>query len=212
MTIIRSDNNIYLKPLLCFDDYIYKHSVAINRLWDDEVIDAILEHLSDDTDILDIGANIGLVTLGLIQKATQRSIRINKIHCFECDPTTFHLLSQNMTSLPIVQLYPFAVGQTRQLCTLQLNKYNRGCNYIDNTIDNTGQTFYSYPHHTVNQDEYALKATQPTVFIPSLPLDDILYQFKKRISVIKIDIEGFEFQALKGAEQLIKTHYPVIIV
>ena len=51
-----------------------------------------------------------------------------------------------------------------------------------------------------------------TTYLLSVPLDSILYQFKKRISVIKIDIEGFELHALRGAIKLIQMHRPVILV
>jgi hypothetical protein len=50
------------------------------------------------------------------------------------------------------------------------------------------------------------------MFIPSIPLDSILYQFQRRISVIKLDIEGFEYIALQGMKELIQIHKPVIFI
>jgi len=213
MPNILSSINIYNTPILSHDDYIYQHSILINRIWDEEVINIILDHVSDDTDILDIGANIGLVTIGLIQKAQQRGIRFNKIHCFECDNDTFGLLTHNLQPYKdYVALYPFAVASDRQLCNITINSWNKGCNHISNTVDNTGQIQYKYSHMLDNPICCSVLTNMSHIFVPAMPLDDILYQFTKRISVIKMDIEGFELQALRGASRLIEIHRPIIIL
>ena len=36
--------------------------------------------------------------------------------------------------------------------------------------------------------------------------------FTKRISTIKIDVEGFEFFVLQGASKLIESHKPIIFI
>ena len=46
-------------------DYIYNNSVITNEFFDFEVCKTILEYATPDSDIIDIGANIGLVTLGI---------------------------------------------------------------------------------------------------------------------------------------------------
>jgi FkbM family methyltransferase len=209
MAIVTNTDNIYGVNLICFDDYMYRHSVAIGRIWDEEVIDILLPHIADDTDVLDIGANIGLVTLGLLQKAEKQGVRLHHVHCFECDPKTFTLLQFNLNHDSRVKMYPFAIGDTQQLCQLSNNPYNQGCNYIYHTTDSNGDTTYDY---TAIRTPGADEVTSSTSYLLSVPLDSILYQFKKRISVIKIDIEGFELQALRGAVKLIQMHRPVILV
>ena len=207
-TII-SHNNVYGSPIVSFDDYIYQHSIKENKIWDEDVIDEIMKHWKDDTDLLDIGANIGLVTLGLLLKAQQRNISYHQIHCFECDPFTFSLLATNLSIYPFVKLYPFAVGEKQQLCNSFQNSYNHGCNYIYRTIDEQQDTHYDYTsfrHRSMYEKEVS------SIYLLSVPLDSMLYQFKKRISVLKIDIEGFELQALRGAKDLIRLHRPVIVV
>ena len=44
-------------------DYIYNNSVIINELFDFEVCKTILEYATPDSDIIDIGANIGFTVL-----------------------------------------------------------------------------------------------------------------------------------------------------
>ena len=208
MNVLVDKDNVYGRQLACFNDYIFQHSVAIGRLWDEEGIDTLLEHIADDTEILDIGANIGLVTLGLLQKAQQRGIRIHAVHCFECDPFTFGLLHGNLAHEPRVKTYPFAIGDIQQICQMTHNTYNRGCNYIYHTSDSTGETQYDYTTFRLK----GVETNRPSIQVLSVPLDSILYQFKKRISVLKIDIEGFELQALRGAIKLLQMHRPVVLV
>lgn len=209
MNVIVSTDNVYGRKIIGFDDYIFQHSVAIGRIWDEEVIDTLLEHIADDTEVLDIGANIGLVTLGLLHKAQQRNVRIHAIHCFECDPYTFSLLYANLEHDPHVKMYPFAIGNTQQVCQMTHNSYNAGCNYIYHTADARGENEYDY---TTFRRKGSEEITRPSIHVLSVPLDSILYQFKKRISVLKIDIEGFELQALQGAVKLLQMHRPVVLV
>ena len=58
MDIITTNSTVYGTEIKSFNDYIYKHSIEINKLWDEEIIDEILANISDNSDILDIGANI----------------------------------------------------------------------------------------------------------------------------------------------------------
>lgn len=72
-------------------DYVYNHSVLINEFFDFEVCKTILEYATPDSDIIDIGANIGLVTLGIKRLLELNGAKnyVNKFHCFECNDDTF---------------------------------------------------------------------------------------------------------------------------
>ena len=50
------------------------------------------------------------------------------------------------------------------------------------------------------------------MFISLMPLDLFYNVFEKKISVIKIDVEGMEYKVLLGAKNLIKKHKPAIVV
>jgi FkbM family methyltransferase len=208
MNIITNNNNNYGVEIKSYQDYIYKHSIEINKLWDEEVVNEVLNHYQEGTDILDIGANIGLVTLGISKKAKERNIILNNIHCFECDTQLFNLLVHNLSSLNNIKFYPFAVAHKELLCNLSLLEHNPGCNHIYNTIDENEKKFYDYSS-VIFQDGH-LKRNN--VFLLGTALDNIKYNFKNKISVIKIDVEGFEVNVLNGAKNLILEHKPVVIV
>lgn len=46
--------------------------------------------------------------------------------------------------------------------------------------------------------------------VPTIRLDDLL-RHEARVDMIKIDIEGAEYLALKGAEKLLEKHRPALI-
>ena len=52
MDIITTNSTVYGTEIKSFNDYIYKHSIEINKLWDEEIIDEILSNISDNSDIL----------------------------------------------------------------------------------------------------------------------------------------------------------------
>ena len=87
------------------------------------------------------------------------------------------------------------------------NEYNNGCSHIHYVIDNEIKRDISYTHTNIPEFK-----KNNNLFIATLPLDSFLNCFTKRISVIKIDVEGFEFFVLQGAKNLIDSYKPIIFI
>jgi FkbM family methyltransferase len=208
MDIITLNNNIYGVDIKCFNDFIYKKSISLDKLWDEEIIDEILNNLEENTDIIDIGANIGLITLGILKKANQNNTKINNIHCFECDPKIITLLSYNISSIKNIIMYPFALSDTQELCNMTTLEENMGCNYIFKSNNNEKEINYDYSmlFRTSNHKQ------NTNTNILAIPLDSIKYNFKKKVSIIKIDVEGYEIKVIKGAMDIISIYRPIIII
>lgn len=208
MDIIVDKDNIYNTEIKSYNDYIYQNSILKNILWDEDIIDEIIVNMKENYDILDIGANIGLITLGIIKKAKEQNKSFGTIHCFECNSNVIPLLISNISPYNNVNVYTFALSDKQELCNITVYEGNMGSNYIYSSKDGINVTEYDYsklfytPAHKRSNN----------VLILGVALDSIIYQFTNKIGIIKIDVEGYEFKVLEGAKELIKIHQPVIIV
>jgi FkbM family methyltransferase len=90
-------------------DRIIAPFVLDHGQWQAEELDFIGAHLSSRPAILiDIGANIGLVTRQLLHRLPQIAAAV----CYEPQPTNFHYLQRNLAHLPQCHLVQAALGQT----------------------------------------------------------------------------------------------------
>ncbi len=201
---MNSYSKIYNQEIQYNEDYIYDHSIKINKLWDEQLVNLIIDYIEPDTDIIDIGANIGLITLGVKQKMSTDN---NHFHLFECHNEIFSFLKFNTKNHTNISLYQLAVSDKIQLCNMSFHKNNNGASFVSKTsTDNiTHKNFEQY---------IEMWEKEHNIFIPSLSLDFLidLNLFERKISVVKIDIEGFEYQALLGMKKLLEIHRPVIFV
>lgn len=209
MDAIKFYSYAYDQEIIGYNDYIINYIKNDNKLWEYELCNTIVDNINNK-EFIDIGANIGMTTLGVNKIAKSKGININKIHCFECDINTFQYLVDNTKKISnknnnYINLYPFALSNNFQLCMMSENSYNRGCNFIYKTIND--ETSNNYNYEFIPSTNYYEKR----VHIPSLSLDDILYQFNN-VGVIKIDVEGFEYFVLQGAHNIINKYKPIIIV
>ncbi|OFX19129.1 MAG: hypothetical protein A2041_15265 [Bacteroidetes bacterium GWA2_31_9b] len=148
-----------------------------------------VELLKNEGYIIDIGANIGVMTYHFAKKLPGSTI-----HSFEPIPVNFSILNKIKTrfSLSNVVLYQMALGDKNEHVKMILPKINwvrfHGLSHIVNDEKENGETF------TV--DMYKL--------------DDISDFSNFDIQAIKIDVENFEYQVLLGAEKLIQKNRPLI--
>ena len=200
-------SDIYSQEIVGYDDLIFNFVKDKNTLWEEKMCNLIVDNIENDKEFIDIGANIGLISLGVNKIAREKGKNISSIHCFECDTSTFRMLVHNtfFLSHDYIKLYPFAIADKTQLCQISENNYNRGCNFIYNTFDNDSSSSYNYPFIPVSNN-YEKKN-----YVPAFPLDDISYQFKN-IGVMKIDVEGFEYFVLLGARNVILKYKPIIFI
>jgi FkbM family methyltransferase len=136
---------------------------------------------------LDIGAHVGLWSMCLAD-------HFNQLHAFEPMPDHIKCYRKNMAfyleGMRHVQLYEVALG----------NEVGEG--KMDVTLDNTGNA------HIVGYSRMGVNG-QGAVSVDLRRLDD--YTFED-VTFIKIDVEGFELEVVKGGEALIKSQKPVMVI
>lgn len=166
------------------NDFISK-SVLTGGVWEGEVAEHFSQHYVPGTDFIDIGANLGLMSLYLLKKHGGGSG-----HLFECNPLVAHLCAENMRDYPEVYVHTAAIGECHSIASLPLLNYDTNVN-----IGGTG----------INRLDDIKK-----IMVPVIPLDDV--NFTNKISVIKIDVECTERHVLDGMKKTIADHKPVLII
>ena len=200
-------SSFFNQNITIYNDYMFSHMIEPNTgVYGTDIVNEILKYYKPNTDILDIGSHVGLITLGILKHITDPNMIV---HCFEADPQTFFLMMKNLyvNHNKRIHLYPCAVTNKNKLCCISQNVYNFGCNFI--SLDHDEK---NYNDHLYDEEGQKNLNHLEHIFIPSISIDSIEYQFKKNISVIKIDVEGSELKVLQGMINIIKKHKPTIIM
>ncbi|WP_221740396.1 FkbM family methyltransferase [Stenotrophomonas sp. 278] len=138
--------------------------------------------------ILDVGANIGLTTL-------LHSRIAEHVHAFEPSPTTFQLLRENLERADRQNVTLHNVGLGEQAGTFELTfaPQNRSGAFVsDQTQASVGHTIERIQIETL--DEVVRRSHMP------------------KIDMIKIDVEGFELQVLRGGGKSLSRNKPAVVL
>lgn len=162
--------------------------------------------------IIDVGANIGMNT---IEYATWAKT----VHSFEPTPQTHQMLQKNVvmalnqgssakgwyktpdgladsTLIADVFMYDTALSSEPGESSIVIHKNNAGHNHLDN-IDIPDKRGRKRVRRVIPET-----ATVKLVTLDSYNFEDV--------DAIKIDVEGHEFEVLKGGEQTILKYLPVL--
>jgi len=163
------------------NDLISSH-IKNGEIWEETLSQTMAKYYVPGTDILDIGANIGLNSL--------RADQINKItgtcHLFEPQSDVFLLLNLNTQSLNR-KLYNMALSDNYSIISYTQDTNNIGATIVKNN-----------------------NSTNDKISVLSCNLDSL--KFDNKISLIKMDIEENEIKVLNGALSTIKQNMPTIII
>ena len=136
---------------------------------------------------IDVGANIGLMSIYASEFVGDKGT----VLAFEAHPKTARLLEANieMNNLSNIQVCQYALGSSEGKTFIYDNwQVNRGgASLVVKTADSEA---YEIDVHCL---DYSLQ----TNLIPK---------------ALKIDVEGFEMEVLKGAVNTIRTFHPVLII
>ena len=177
-------STIYNQTIHSNLDYIYHNSLKHNCFWEDDIVMLIYDIIKPNTDMLDIGANIGLITLA-VNLLTEKT---HNFHCVEMNNNIFNMLVKNTQIHKNIFCYNFGAGANLKIENMEFNEFNNGASRINSNVVNNN------------------------IFYPILPLDSIIDHFCNPISVIKIDVEGYEYETILGMKFLLEKHKPSIVI
>lgn len=141
-------------------------------------------------DVLDIGANLGIMTVHLAQKLPNSTI-----HAFEPMPDNLSVLKRIISkfNLQKTKVHPLAVGDTEGTVKMVLPEHGK-----------TKLQGLSHVKHESIEDWYDGQEFEVRID----KLDNLING--QPVQAIKIDIENFEYFALKGGSRVIESNKPVI--
>lgn len=151
-----------------------------------------LELIPSNTDVLDIGANIGIMSYYLSKR-----IGTGKLYSFEPIPNnieTLHWVKKKF-GLSNMSILETALGNENGTIDMVLP-------VVDN-VKKQGLSHVLTEEITEFNDGIKFSAS-------STRLDDLEVIKDLNISAIKIDVENFEYQVFLGAQKLLEKHKPII--
>lgn len=140
-------------------------------------IELLKKHIKPGDTVLDIGANIGFYATILSDIVGEKG----KIHCFEPDTTNFNHLKKTTVSYKNIIINNKAVGPKTEKLKIYTSK--------ELNVD----------HRTYKPEEY-----DQEIEIDAVSIDDYLKGAK--VDFIKMDIQGFEMEAMKGMKETLKNN------
>jgi FkbM family methyltransferase len=138
-----------------------------------------------NTDFIDAGAFIGDSALIL------NELKPNRIFAFEPEEKNFELLNSTINMNKINNIFPVKKGLGETSCKLKL--FSKGSASF---IPSNNKDFNDYERRPIE----------------IVSIDNFVKENSLNIGLIKMDIEGFELEAIKGAKETIKTFKPVLII
>lgn len=134
--------------------------------------------------ITDVGANIGFYT-NFFARLVGRE---GEVHAFEPEAANYKFLSNRLSNQENIILNQQAVGHQ------------------------TGNVeFYISSHLNVDHRAYNDGENRKKISVDSTTLD-AYFPSGKRVDLIKIDVQGFEYQALMGMERVLTDNDSIIVV
>lgn len=166
-----------------FERWLYLRMHWLGLMGRDERV--FLEaHVRPDMRVLDVGSNLGLYSVLMARLVGPGG----RVICFEPEPDLFATLQRNraLNSAGCIEGHNLALGSALANLTLHRSVLNSGNNHL-------GQSKNDLFRRTITVEVVRLDT-----FLPDLVLD-----------LVKIDVEGWELEALRGMRRTLETNFGV---
>lgn len=153
-----------------------------------EMVELFSTIIGDKDVVLDIGANIGCTSILFGNLA-------EKVYSFEASPSTYQFLESNIARSELKNIETFNIGLGSE----------SGETTLTYAVDNRSGGFVS--------DQARAGAGHITEKIVIEPLDELVHRLSiDKVDFVKLDVEGFEGQVIKGAQHLLRSNHPTVVL
>lgn len=166
--------------------------------WCESEVALFAELLRPDSNVVEVGAHIGLHTVPL-----SKIVHQGLVVCFEPQRILFQMLCANcaLNSRTNVHGYNCAVSASGGTLEVASTDYAVRWNYGAFSLDRGFDTEGRFPGRTATESITCFRLDEA----PMIGRLDA-------ISLLKIDVEGFEAEVLKGAAGVLSRHRPMIFI
>ena len=189
---------LFLHKLLGFKNYLFVFSLykiyTLKSDKNEKDFFQFLRLIPENTTVLDIGANIGIMTVHLA-----KSIKNVSVFSFEPMPNNISAFNRIIKyfKLTNVRLFEIALGNSEGEAEMVMP-----------VISNVRMQGLSHVvHDSIPEFNEGEKFKVPLRMLDNM---EEIINAKQRISAIKIDVENFEFFVLEGAQNTIRKHQPIV--
>jgi FkbM family methyltransferase len=165
---------------------IYTGELTDSTIVNAKEIEIIKKLVTKDDVCLDIGANVGFMTIQLAQLAKH-------VYAFEPSPDNFKQLEENTKHLDNITISDLALSNTIGDDYLHICPKDNGMNRMYKSKWCEGGKTLKVPVSMVD-----------VIFLSSRVID--------KINFVKIDVEGLEFQVIEGMMLIIERDHPTIMM
>lgn len=161
--------------------HLLPHYQKLFRTYD-QFLPLLAKRLPVGSSVIDIGANVGdtLVSLAMVAPTL-------RYHCVEADESFFRLLERNAARLV----------QERPAVSVRLHRSLVGSGHIGGVLIGSGGTKRVIADGLVQS--------------VATTLDDLLLdELDAGVSLIKCDVDGFDFDVVASGEQIIRDNLPIV--
>ena len=177
-----------IKIKLNINDWI-QQNIFFLGCYEDAELKVLSNHLKPDSVFIDIGANFGLYSLIASQYISEKGT----IFSFEPFPENYKSLCTNLSlnNLQRITAENTAVGSETGTLKLYYNSQEKNLGMVSS-------------NQTQNSDFMTVNKTCLDDYLKSKSLE--------KITFIKIDVEGFEYEVLQGMKQTLQQYNPIILI
>lgn len=161
---------------------VIANTIINNRIFDEDVVVCAEKYIVPGSAVLDVGTNFGQMSI-LFSKMVGSA---GSVYSFEADNFVFEILKKNIEV---------------NSCSNVIPVYGAVHDVPDSILNFPEQDFKRFGTYGSYGIDYINKTGRK---VPTITIDSI--DINKKISFMKIDIQGGDLNALRGAKNTIKNH------
>jgi len=174
------------------------------RLVEEKEMELLKYFVTKNDHVIDLGANYAYY----LERLSKIVGENGKVFGFEPVPFTFEVCQMIVKKLKLknVDLFQYAANDQNTNLQFRIPK-------VDFGAISAGQSHRADRNNDLKgKEDYYSFYNEEIINCEGKKIDDLLFQDLKKLSFIKIDIEGAELFALRGMIKIIKSFTPIILI